>query len=423
MSPPRREPPERTPHDPPQEHPMNLLDPEFHAPTRRPLLEAETLHPSCYTSREFFEREIETIFRKVWTFVGRVDQVPNPGDYFTTNLAGVELAIVRGTDGVVRALVNSCRHRGAKVLDGAGSAKALKCPYHGWLYRLDGALAGAPGMESAKCFDRADFPLLQVRTEFWAGFIFVNFDAQSESLQDYLGNIDEAFQSYRMEEMVCTKRYEYEVPCNWKIYVENAMEAFHVPHVHRRSINKQRGSVQNDRTFDTTEGNWVAMHKEHEGSRAILDGQESFPRLPGLEGKAARGTYYPLIFPTTMLGCTVDCMWYLDIHPLTATTMRLIVGVCFPKDVIARPDFEGIAKNYYGRFEVTTQEDIDISVVQQKGVTSPLCQPGRLSEHEPLVHEIDNWVLDHLFARATAKPRRYSGFRVQDLDALPENVV
>jgi choline monooxygenase len=124
-----------------------------------------------------------------------------------------------------------------------------------------------------------------------------------------------------------------------------------------------------------------------------------------------------------MLGCTIDCMWYLDIHPLTATTMRLIVGVCFPKDIIARPDFAEIAPNYYGRFELTTKEDIDISVLQQKGISSPLCRPGRLSEHEPLVHEIDNWVLDHMFNLAQGKPRRYRGFQVQDLDALPENVV
>jgi choline monooxygenase len=402
---------------------MNLLDPKFHAAARRPLLEAETLHPSCYTSADLFERELETIFRKVWIFAGRVDQIPKPGDYFTTQLSGVELVIVRGDDGEIRALANSCRHRGAKVVEGAGSAKALKCPYHGWLYRLDGTLAGAAGMDSARNFERSDFPLLQVKIGFWAGFIFVNFDPACEGLEEFLGNIDDTFSSYRMDDMVCTRRYEYEVPCNWKIYVENAMEAFHVPHVHRRSINKQRGSVQNDRTFDSTEGNWVAMHKEHEGSRAILDGQKSFPRIPGLQGKAARGTYYPLIFPTTMLGCTIDCMWYLDIHPLTPTTMRLIVGVCFPKEMVARPDFSELAPNYYGRFEMTTKEDIDISVIQQKGVTSPLCRPGRLSEHEPLVHEIDNWVLDHLFGVEGGKPRRYQGFKVQDLDALPENVV
>ena len=401
---------------------MNLLDPEFHAPARRPLLEAETLHPSCYTSPEFFDKEVETIFRKTWTFVGRADRIPNPGDYFTTNLAGVELAIVRGDDGVVRALVNSCRHRGAKVVEGEGNSKALKCPYHGWLYRLDGALAGAAGMESAKRFDKKDFPLLQVKTEFWAGFIFINFDPNSESLKDFLGNIDESFKSYRMDDMVCTKTYEYEVPCNWKIYVENAMEAFHVPHVHRASINRQRGSVSNDRTFDSTEGNWVVMHKEHEGSRAVLVGDQGFPRIEGLTGKASRGTFYPLMYPSTMLGCTIDCMWFLEIHPLAANRIRLIVGQCFPKAVTQRPDFESIAANYYKRWDMTTREDIEISEIQQQGVSTPFSRAGRLSEHEPLVHAIDNWVIDHVLG-VNVKERRFQGFSLQDLDVLPENVV
>ena len=142
----------------------------------------------------------------------------------------------------------------------------------------------------------------------------------------------DAFASYRMEDMVCTRRKEYEVACNWKIYVENAMEAFHVPHVHRGSINRQRGSVENDRTFDSTEGNWVVMHKEHEGSRAMLVGDKGFPRIAGLKGKAdARARIYPLIFPSTMLGCTIDCMWFLEIHPLSATTMRLDRRLVLPE--------------------------------------------------------------------------------------------
>jgi phenylpropionate dioxygenase-like ring-hydroxylating dioxygenase large terminal subunit len=250
----------------------------------------------------------------------------------------------------------------------------------------------------------------------------VNFDPDCEKLDTYLGNLGDVFATYRLENMVCTRRSEYEVACNWKIYVENAMEAFHVPHVHRGSINRQRGSVKNDRTFDSTEGNWVVMHKEHEGSRAVLMGDESFPRIPGLTGKADRGTFYPLIYPSTMLGCTIDCMWYLEIHPLSVDRMRLIVGQCFPEDITKRPDFEAIAANYYKRWDMTTQEDIAISEVQQQGVSTVFSRPGRLSEHEPLVHAIDNWVLDHVLG-VEVKDRRFQGFSLQDLDVLPENVV
>ena len=403
---------------------MDLFDPRTYEAVRRPLLEAETLPPACYTSEEFFKREVETIFMREWNFIGRADYIPNPGDYYTVDFVGVPLLIMRGDDGEVRAFVNSCRHRGSKVATGKGSArKAIKCPYHGWVYGLDGELLGCPGMKATKNFDMAEFPLLPVKTGTWAGFVFVNFDPDSQSLERFLGNIGEAFASYRMEDMICTQRKEYDVACNWKIYVENAMEAFHVPHVHRGSINRQRGSVRNDRTFDATEGNWVVMHKEHEGSRAVLVGDKSFPPIPTLKGKAARGTHYPLIFPSTMLGCTIDAMWFLEIHPLSATTMRLIVGSCFAKTITERPDFAEIAANYYKRWDITTQEDLDISVLQQQGISAPFSRPGRLSEHEPLVHAIDNWVLDRVLG-VKNKMERYAGFGVlSDLDMLPENIV
>jgi|KBSMisStaDraftv2_1062788.scaffolds.fasta_scaffold03074_3 phenylpropionate dioxygenase-like ring-hydroxylating dioxygenase large terminal subunit len=402
---------------------MDLFSAQTYEAVRRPLLEAETLPPACYTSEEFFKREVETIFMREWNFIGRADYIAKSGDYYTVDFVGVPLLVMRGADGHVRAFVNSCRHRGAKVAQGEGNArKAIKCPYHGWVYGLDGELLGCAGMKATKNFDPADFPLLSVKTALWGGFIFINFDAEGESLESFLGDITTVFESYHLENMVCTQRKHYDVPCNWKIYVENAMEAFHVPHVHRASINRQRGSVRNDRTFDPTHGNWVVMHKEHEGTRAVLMGDQSFPRIAGLEGKADKGTFYPLIFPSTMLGCTVDCMWFLEIHPLTATTMRLIVGACFPQEITQREDFDSIAVNYYKRWDMTTQEDIDISVLQQQGIASPLSRAGRLSEHEPLIHAIDNWVLDHVLG-VERPTRRYQGFSVQDLDVLPENMV
>lgn len=405
---------------------MDLFDPLTYAAVRRPLLEAETLPPACYTSEEFFKKEVETIFMRTWNFVGRVDAIPKAGDYTTLDFAGVPLLIVRGEDREVRAFVNSCRHRGAKVVTGSGSASGaghgIKCGYHGWIYRTDGSLAACPGMANSKGFDKNDYPLKKLKTATWGGFVFVTFDPASESLEEFLGNLPPAFASYRFEDMVCTRRVVYDVACNWKIYVENAMEAFHVPHVHRASINRQRGSVQNDRTFDSTKGNWVVMHKEHEGSRAVLLGDEGFGPIAHLEGKAARGTYYPLMFPSTMLGCAIDCMWYLEIHPLSAAKMRLVVGSCFPQQTTERPDFERIAQNYYKRWDMTTKEDIDISIVQQEGVSTPFATAGRLSEHEPLVHAIGNWVLDHILG-LPKKARRFEGFSLQDLDVLPENVV
>jgi phenylpropionate dioxygenase-like ring-hydroxylating dioxygenase large terminal subunit len=121
-----------------------MFDPAHYAATRRPLLEAETLPPWCYTSEAFYQREIDRIFRKVWNFVGHVSQVATPGDYFTLTFAGIPVIILRDQAGDLRAFANTCRHRGSALLEGSGNCRAIVCPYHSWTYGLDGSLRAAP---------------------------------------------------------------------------------------------------------------------------------------------------------------------------------------------------------------------------------------------------------------------------------------
>jgi phenylpropionate dioxygenase-like ring-hydroxylating dioxygenase large terminal subunit len=373
----------------------SLFDPALYAGVRRPLAEAESMPPWTYTSEAFLRREIETVFMKEWNFLGRADRIPNPGDYFTVTFAGVPLIIVRGKDDKVRAFANTCRHRGAAMLDNEGNCKAIRCPYHSWTYDLDGRLIVAPEMEQTPGFREEDYPLIAVRLEQWAGFIFVNFDDAAQGLMAYLGELPEVLASYRMEDMVCVRRKEYEIACNWKIYVENAMEAYHVATVHRSTLSRQKGIFP---TVEPASGEWMALHKEHEGSRALLTGDSGFPRIPTLQGKAAKGSYYPLIFPSTMFGCTTDCMWWLELHPLSAARTRLIVGSCFPREISRRSDFEEVVQRYYKRWDISIPEDNEISARQQVGLASPFSRPGRLSHAEPLVHVFNNWVLDRVLA-------------------------
>ena len=108
------------------------------------------------------------------------------------------------------------------------------------------------------------------------------------------------------------------------------------------------------------------------------------------------GTRAPLISPSTYLACTIDCACYLELHPLGPARTRLIHGALFPKDRLAQPDFEEVAADYYKRWDITNEEDIVASDRQQKGLDSLFCRPGRYSYREPLVHEIDNWILDRV---------------------------
>ena len=200
--------------------PHDLLNPRLYDKVRRPPLEAETLPPWCYTSKEWFDLEVERLFRKSWNFIGHEGRIPNPGDYFTMDFTGIPIIVVRGRDGVVRCFANSCRHRGAQVLHGEGNCKSgIKCPYHGWVYSADGRLTGAIGMEAARNFDKADNGLISVRLEMWAHFMFIHFEQDATPLPEWLGDLPAKVTPYEPEKLVLTRRQVYELKCNWKLYV------------------------------------------------------------------------------------------------------------------------------------------------------------------------------------------------------------
>jgi choline monooxygenase len=377
--------------------PADLFDPRHYAAVRRPLRQAETMPAWCYTSEEFYRREVERIFMKVWNFLGAADQLQKPGDYFTVDFAGVPIIVLRDRDGAPRAFANSCRHRGTALLEGRGHCRLIVCPYHSWSYGLDGRLAAAPEMQQTEDFDPAEYGLAPVRLETWGGFLFVTFDPAAPPLAAWLGDLPEQLAPWRLDGMACARRKEYLIACNWKLFVENAKESYHIATVHRRTIDRYASARSSGYWVEDTRGEYCATFAAHEGSMALLLGDPGFPPIESLAGRCeAGGTRAPLIYPSTYLACTIDCAWYLELQPLGPSRTRLIHGALFPKDRIARPDFADIAKNYYKRWDITIEEDIAASERQQRGLASPLAQPGRFSHREPLVHLIDNWVLDRV---------------------------
>jgi phenylpropionate dioxygenase-like ring-hydroxylating dioxygenase large terminal subunit len=377
--------------------PSDIFHPRYYEAVRRPLLDAETLPPWCYTSGAFYGREIERIFRKVWNFVGSVDQIPNPGDYFTLEFAGVPTIILRAEDGALRAFANSCRHRGSELLSGKGNCNLIVCPYHSWSYHLDGRLSAAPEMQQTHDFDPNRYGLVPIRIDTWGGFLFINFDNSAESLHSFLGDLPERVAPYRLEEMACVRRREYQIACNWKLFVENAKESYHIATVHRATINRYASARVAGYWVEQPHGAYVITFAQHDGSMALLKGDGGFPKIESLEGRReAGGTTAPLIYPSTYLACTIDCAWYLELHPLGPDRTRLIHGALVPRNRQMRDDFEQVMANYYKRWDITIEEDIVASERQQRGLQSPYSPPGRFSYREPLVHEIDNWILDRV---------------------------
>jgi len=191
-----------------------------------------------YHSEESFKKERDHIFRKCWLNVCRTRDVPEPDSYFVRDLAmiGTSILVMRGEDGVIRAFHNVCAHRLNKVVwneSGACPKKGIQCTFHGWRYKSDGKLAGAPDRAEFPNFDASANGLTPIDCETWNGFVFINLDPQHEvGLREYLGEFGDILEEYPFEKLVPMSSYRIEIEANWKVVLDAFSEGYHVPFTH-----------------------------------------------------------------------------------------------------------------------------------------------------------------------------------------------
>jgi choline monooxygenase len=192
-----------------------------------------TLPWSWYTDPAAYRLEQEHIFRRFWQYVGRTDEVGEPGSFHATRAADVPVVLVRDRDETLRAFLNVCRHRGSLVCEGSGKRETLQCPYHAWTYRLDGTLLKAPRSEREGGIEEG-FGLIQLALETWGPFVFVNPDPDAPPLSEFLENIPEriAAAGVDVDTLRFHSRGEGEYEANWKICTENFLECYHCPVAH-----------------------------------------------------------------------------------------------------------------------------------------------------------------------------------------------
>ena len=194
----------------------------------------ETLPFAWYTDPEILRREQDRIFRDTWQYVGHRGMLAEPGTYFAASAGRVPVVVTRARDGVVRAFVNVCRHRGFPVAQGAGRRETLQCPYHAWTYGLDGALRTAPRSDEEPAFPQDELGLAPAALGTWGPFLFVNTCRDPEPLSDALGSMPAqvAELGLDVDDLVFHSRWEAEIGANWKAVCENFLECYHCPVAH-----------------------------------------------------------------------------------------------------------------------------------------------------------------------------------------------
>jgi phenylpropionate dioxygenase-like ring-hydroxylating dioxygenase large terminal subunit len=382
--------------------PEDLLDPRHYAAVRDRGPSLRALPLWCYGSKRFFDAEMERLFLPGWNLLERAELVPNPGDFHALTFMNIPLLLARGGDDKIRVFANTCRHRGALVATGEGNCKSFRCPYHAWTYALEGELMGAPNYKDAEgkpLIDEAnkrEFGLIEFTSEVWGGFIFVKFKASPGTLAEHLGELPALLASHRLEDMVCVRRKVYEMDANWKCFVENYSDGYHIPTVHKDSLARWKGTA--DYPEADPRGSCSAHFVVHEGSQLLLPfpGYDGFPPMPQIREERKKGTYFCTVRPAMMMTLGNDGALVFRSEPLTPTTSRLTVSSLFPKATVERNDFEEIVQNYYRRNGIVIEEDVAISLRQYGGLQSPYARMARLCASETHVNFIANWVLDRV---------------------------
>ncbi|NKB99128.1 MAG: Rieske 2Fe-2S domain-containing protein [Pseudomonadales bacterium] len=205
---------------------------------------------SRYTSQAFHDLEMEKMWTKTWQWACREEHIPNPGDYYVYDIGPFSVIVIRGDDDQIRAFANSCPHRGMQFCNSGeqGSGKQfIRCPFHGMSWHLDGSLREIPCRWDFPHIDEQNFKLIEVPSDSWGGFVFINLDREAQALEDYLEVLPEHFANWPLEDRYVVLHTEKVLPGNWKMCMEGFMEAFHVLATHPEGL---RGSSWANTQYD-----------------------------------------------------------------------------------------------------------------------------------------------------------------------------
>jgi phenylpropionate dioxygenase-like ring-hydroxylating dioxygenase large terminal subunit len=339
-----------------------------------------------YHSKALFELERSEIFLRSWQVAGHVNDIPAPGDWVTFDLLGERAMIVRGRDGVIRAFHNLCRHRGARVVDGtSGHCKgALVCPFHGWVYNLDGSLRGAARPETFGDMDRTKFGLKPITLEIWHGFLFIRFSDEGfqPPVAEYLRIYDADFRDHRAEEMlpVQTPGWTTVLPVNWKSVRDVDNEGYHVAMAHP-GLQDLYGRTYHDVVHTNGLASSYAEFGDQPGRLWSVRQYVRFaPLHDWLPDRLKRAWNYYGIFPATVFTFTPETVQYYQDIPISPGETQ-VTGRIYRRPHETRSD--RVARYLAYRIDrETSMEDQQLSIWSNESMKSAAFEDFHLSDLE-----------------------------------------
>ncbi len=334
-----------------------------------------------YRDAELFELERQKIWHRDWVFVGTVDQVAEPGDWFSADLGGQPVIVLRDQSGQLAALSNLCAHRGTLLVEGTGNSKRFQCPYHAWTYRDDGSLMAVPHAspdevdKSALCLDR-------YRCDSWNGLVFVAMNAEVAPLSERFEHLDDVVGPHRLAELHhwTSQRASEEWAANWKLVMANAMESYHLFAIHPETLEP----------YTPTAGSYYIVGNEHAAATGgSEDGGDDYVLLslpPNFVGVITRGTFL-----------------YQVVEPLGVSATRVISGGAFSDTDPARSSaVSGFLKRASARVSESLVPDFlpEDRAICERGqrAASGNFEPGPILEIEKVLVDFHRYLRSRLMA-------------------------
>lgn len=359
----------------------------------------KTLPRTAYVDQEWFDREVAAIFEAQWFAVGRVEEIPGPGDFLVVEVLGESILVARGHDGALRAFVNLCRHRGSRLSPATGKPAqpevgpsgsfrgSIQCPYHAWTYSLDGRLRAAPYLDDEE-LNKSDLPLHAVGIETWAGFVWIHLGRDpAPSITDHLEDAPRYLASYPLADLRVTTRIVYQVEANWKAIVENYNECYHCGPVHPELVElvplfKTKGGADVD---------WEAGVPHRAGAWTFTStgttNRQPFPGLTDEEKVRHKGQ---LIYPNLMLSVAADHVVAFTLFPQGPDATVIVCDFLFHVDEIGREGFD--PDDAVSFWDVVNRQDWGICEQVQRGMSSRRFETGFYAPMEDYSMDIRRYI-------------------------------
>ena len=355
---------------------------------------AKTLPQRYFVSSAVFAEEQEKVFSRQWALVGHQSQLAKSGNYFTAEVAGESLIIVRDKRGEIHGFYNVCRHRGSRLIENRNGqlSAAIQCPYHAWTYGLDGRLLGAPHMDDVPGFNKADYSLRPVNVAVWEGFIYVNLADSRPSPEKWFAPLAGKFARWNLPSLHSARRIEYDVRANWKLIFQNYSECYHCLGVHPElSKISPHDSAENDLTEGPFLGGFMRLASD---KSLTMSGHTCALPVGDFGDEDFRFVFYYSIFPNMLLSLHPD---YVMVHQLEAQSPERTLILCdwfFHPDAFNREGFK--PDDAIEFWDMVNRQDWHVCELSQQGIASRGYEPGPYSARESMPAAWDREYLRHI---------------------------